>query len=152
MTQPAPCTRLDRISDTERGRQSHAIRSPSGPAASKQRPLSYRNRWSSVPAQQSPSLERAYRPRSRHAKKMIESMRGARGFVAAQNRATLPNLCKCTACKIWWLGMPRVGCGRCPITKSGIERLKPSPGTGRQCGTGYRLVPYGTYGMWIRMP
>ena len=43
----------------------------------------------------------------------------------------------------------RVGCGRCPITKSGIERLNPSPGTGRQCGTGYRLVPYG---MWIRMP
>ena len=38
-----------------------------------------------------------------------------------------------------------MGCGRCPITKSGIERLKPSPGTGRQCGTGYRLVPYGTW-------
>jgi len=149
LTQPAPDWTASRT-PRER-RQRHAIRSPSGPAASKQRPLPYRNSRSSVPAQQSPSLERAYRPRSRHAKKMIESMRGARGFVAAQNRATLPNLCRCTACKIGGLGS-RVGCGRCPITKSGIERLKPSPGTGRQCGTGYRLVPYGTYGMWIRMP
>ena len=80
-------------------------RSPSGPAASKQRPLSYRNRWSSVPAQQSPSLERAYRPRSRNAHFFRCSVRGARGFAAAQNWATLPTLCKCTACQIWWLGM-----------------------------------------------
>ena len=99
-------TRLDRISDTrERGDKSHAIRSPSGPAASKQRPLSYRNRWSSVPAQQSPSLERAYRPRSRNAHFFRCSVRGARGSAAAQSWATPPTLCKCTACQIWWLGM-----------------------------------------------
>ena len=89
------------------------------------------------------SVERAYRPRSRHAEKMIESVRSARGFVAAQNRATLPNLCKCTACKIWWLGMPRVGCGRCPITKVGLSVLTPplERGGNAVLGTGwYRTV------------
>ena len=100
MTQPAPdwtASRTPSRPPRER-RQSHAIRSPSGPAASKQRPLSYRNRWSSVPAQQSPSLERAYRPRSRNAHFFRCSVRDARGSAAAQNWATLPTLCKPSEC------------------------------------------------------
>ena len=104
LTQPAPDWTAE-SRNRERARQSHANRSPSGPAASKQRPLPYRNRWSSVPAQQSPSLERAYRRRSRNAHFFRCSVRDARGSAAAQNWATLPTLCKCTACQIWWLGM-----------------------------------------------
>ncbi|CAH0372663.1 unnamed protein product, partial [Pelagomonas calceolata] len=98
-------TRLERISDTEREETKSRNSVTFWARSVETKATFYRNRWSSVPAQQSPSLERAYRPRSRNAHFFRCSVRDARGSAAAQNWATLPTLCKCTACQIWWLGM-----------------------------------------------